>query len=102
MTKFILSTIFATLMMVCIPANATSEMSSEPIETEMQSITISVSESTIHIVGANGQMLYIYNAVGKCVAIIKVEGADKRYDLNLPKGCYILKVGRMVRKMSIR
>lgn len=91
--------------MVCVPAKAsqpTTEMMADNIEMEMQSITISISESTIHIVGANGQVLYIYNAVGKCVATIKVEGADKRYDLNLPKGCYILKVGRMVRKMSIR
>lgn len=102
MTKYILSTIIAVLTMVSIPAQASAEMSAEPIEAEMQNVSISVSESTIHVVGANGQVLYIYNAVGKCVATIKVEGADKRYDLNLPKGCYILKVGRFVRKMSIR
>ncbi|MDD3387351.1 MAG: secretion protein, partial [Prevotella sp.] len=29
-------------------------------------------------------------------------GADKSYNLNLPKGCYIVKVGKVVRKVSIR
>lgn len=33
---------------------------------------------------------------------IKVEGADKYYELNLPKGCYIVKVGKVVRKISIK
>jgi len=31
-----------------------------------------------------------------------VEGQDKRFDLNLPKGCYIVKVGKVVRKISIK
>ncbi len=29
------------------------------------------------------------------------ESNDKRFDLNLAKGCYIVKVGRTVRKVSI-
>lgn len=33
---------------------------------------------------------------------IKIDGQDKRYTLNLPKGCYIIKVGNVVRKISIR
>ena len=32
----------------------------------------------------------------------RVEGFDKRFELNLPKGCYIVKVGKTVRKISIR
>ena len=47
-------------------------------------------------------MLYIYNVAGVRVMSFKVEGPDKRYELNLQKGCYIVKVGKVVRKISIR
>ena len=33
---------------------------------------------------------------------VKVEGMDKRIELNLPKGCYIVKVGKVVRKIYIK
>ena len=47
-------------------------------------------------------MLKIYNVSGVCVMSLRVDGQDKRYNLNLPKGCYIVKVGKVVRKISIR
>lgn len=52
--------------------------------------------------GANGEMLYVYNVAGVRVKSVKVDGDDKRFEMNLPKGCYILKVGKTVRKVSIR
>lgn len=45
---------------------------------------------------------YIYNVAGVLVQSFKVEGFERRYDLNLPKGCYIIKVGKTVRKISVR
>ena len=48
------------------------------------------------------EMLQIYNVTGVCVMSLRVDGQDKRYNLNLPKGCYIVKVGKVVRKISIR
>ena len=48
-----------------------------------------------------GQVLYIYNVAGVCVMTLRVDSNDKRFDLNLAKGCYIVKVGRTVRKVSI-
>ena len=33
---------------------------------------------------------------------IKVDGYEKSYTLNLPKGCYIVKIGKTVRKITIR
>jgi hypothetical protein len=47
-------------------------------------------------------MLFIYNVAGVRVMSLKIEGADKLIDLNLPKGCYIVKVGKVVRKISIK
>lgn len=86
-------------MPMAIHANSAIEI----IESELpQTIGISVSESILRVTGAGGQELYIYNVAGVRVMSIKVDGPDKRYELNLPKGCYIVKVGKIVRKISIR
>ena len=74
----------------------------EILENEPQAITINVRESAVQIAGANGETLYIYNVAGVRIKSIKIDGDDKRFELNLPKGCYILKVGKTVRKISVR
>jgi hypothetical protein len=33
---------------------------------------------------------------------VKIEGQDKKVEINLPKGCYIVKVGKVVRKIYIK
>ena len=74
----------------------------EILENEQQTITINVRESAVQIAGANGETLYVYNVAGVRIKSIKIDGDDKRFELNLPKGCYILKVGKTVRKISVR
>ena len=74
----------------------------EILDNEPQGITINVRESAVQIAGANGETLYIYNVAGVRIKSIKIDGDDKRFELNLPKGCYILKVGKTVRKISVR
>ena len=72
-------------------------------EQDFDDVNISVvNESTLHVTGASGQVLYVYNVAGICVKSFRVDSNDKRYELNLPKGCYIVKVGKVVRKISIR
>ena len=56
----------------------------------------------MRVTGANGQVLYVYNVAGVRIQSVKVEGSDKHLDLNLKKGCYILKVGKTVRKVSLK
>lgn len=102
MTKKILIISFAALLMGNVTMMAEPSNSIEIVDNDFQNISISVNESTLRVVGASGQVLHIYNVAGVRVMSIKVEGADKRYELNLPKGCYIIKVGKTVRKISIR
>ena len=104
MIKSILKISLAGALMFGVPILTHANQLIEIIDTEMQqqTVTISVSESTLHVTGAAGQALYIYNVAGVRVMSIKVDGPDKRYELNLPKGCYIVKVGKTVRKISIR
>ncbi len=88
--------------MLGVPAKSEAASMIEIIDTEIQNITVSINESVLHITGANGQVLHIYNVAGVRVMSVKVEGLDKRIELNLPKGCYIVKVGKVVRKISIQ
>lgn len=57
--------------------------------------------SAVRVTGGSGMTLYVYNLAGVCVGQLRVEGPDRRYDLALPKGCYIIKVGKTVRKVNI-
>lgn len=102
MTKKILATIFFLGLMLGMPAKAEAAAMIEVIDTEIQNVSLSVNESVLHVTGANGMVLHVYNVAGVRVMSVKVEGADKRIELNLPKGCYIVKVGKLVRKISIQ
>lgn len=86
-----------------LPQTVKAASAIEIIDNETQQVAISISsEGVLHVTGASGQTLYIYNVTGVRVMSVKVDGADKNYNLNLPKGCYIVKVGKTVRKISIR
>lgn len=103
MIKNILFTLVLALGMAGYATNAAaSGMGVEIVEAELQDITVYVSGSTLHVSGAAGLNLYIYNITGVRVMSLKVDGSDKSYELNLAKGCYIVKVGNVVRKISIR
>jgi hypothetical protein len=102
MNKIILSTIFSVFLMFGMPSVVCANESIEITDNDFDNISINISGSVLTITGANGQMLQIYNVAGVRVMNVKVEGDEKRYDLSLPKGCYIVKVGKYVRKISIR
>lgn len=102
MNNKIFSFLIAMLLMVGAPTVASANNAIEIIDTETQNVSISLTETTLHVAGANGQMLYVYNVAGVRVMSVKVEGQDKKIELNLPKGCYIVKVGKVVRKISIK
>jgi hypothetical protein len=99
--NILIATFFVTLWFG-ISATAEAEQIIEVMDNNVQKVTISITESTLHITGANSEILNVYNLAGVRVLSLKVDGADKHYELNLPKGCYILKVGKVVRKISIR
>ncbi len=103
MARILLIIPFVMVMLFTVPAVSRTNMAVEIIDTEFQEITISVKASTLHVTGANGLMLNIYNVAGVRVMSVKVTGQDCRYELNLPKGCYIVQVGgKTTRKISIK
>jgi hypothetical protein len=102
MRNKILSILLCGMFMLGIPMQSIANSAIEIMENDFQNVSISVNQSTLHVVNANGQTLEIYNVAGVKVMNIKIEGNDKKYELNLPKGCYIVKIGKLARKISIK
>ena len=84
------------------PLWASEDFEKEETEVELSAVQLNVNGSHVHIQGAFGKTLDIYNVAGVRVATFKIDSEDKTLNLNLTKGCYILKVGKVVRKISIR
>ena len=101
MVKKILSVILLIAALSSVPTTADAANMIELIEMEQQ-VQIVVIDNVLHISGANGQVMHIYNVAGVRIMSVKVEGMEKRFDLNLSKGCYIVKVGKTARKISIK
>lgn len=102
MRRHLLTFLFALSLMAVLPQRMSAAANIKIIDNDFQQITVTVtSAGVLHVTGANGLVLQVYNVLGVRVASIKVEGNDKRIDLPLKSGCYIVKVGNVVRKISI-
>ena len=73
----------------------------EQVEQEKQ-VSISMDGNVVSITGAADMVLEVVSLTGRHVANYKIEGPAQRIELSLPKGCYILKVGKVVRKVTLR
>ena len=49
-----------------------------------------------------GQTMEVISLTGRRVMSEKIESPSQKIELSVPKGCYIIKVGKVVRKVSIR
>jgi len=63
---------------------------------------ISYTEGILTVTGAEGQTMEVVSLTGKKVMSLTIESPAQKIELNIPKGCYIVKVGKVVRKVSIR
>lgn len=64
--------------------------------------SISYANGTLSVTGAEGQLLEVISLTGKCVMEERITSPAQRFELSIPKGCYIVKVGDVVRKVSVR
>ena len=95
----------AALMTFSVPAMATPMVMEMGVaeQVEEQAPTISMGDNNIvSVQNAAGFTLEVVSLTGRAVASYKIEGPAQRIELNLPKGCYILKVGKVVRKVTVR
>jgi len=97
-----LKIIALSLLLVAAPVSLMAQTERDEVETEISAVSLSVNGSKVHVTGAEGETLEVYNLTGVKVATIRIDSNDKAFALNLQRGCYILKVGKVVRKISIR
>ena len=95
--------LLAGLLMALVPmAVQASPLEIAAAEQLDERIEISVEGQTVIISGAQGEELIVVSLAGRQVVKAKIDSPSQRIELNIPKGCYILKVGKVVRKISIR
>lgn len=70
--------------------------------TEISATNIVVKGSTIYVSNAEGQVLEVFSLTGNKVVSVRINERATVIDLSVKKGCYILKVNNVVRKVSIR
>lgn len=88
------------LLLGTIPSAAVVQ-ADEEVEAEMNAVTMTIREDKVHVTNAEGKNLEVYNITGVRVSLIRIDSNDKQINLNLSRGCYILKVGKVVRKVTI-
>ena len=87
MKKTILSMITLAAMMMAAPTQVLAETSAvEMIDLEAQDIAVSYTNGVMHITGANGLVVKVYNLAGIVVKSFMVEGQDKRISMPLSDG----------------
>lgn len=64
-------------------------------------VELKVNSGTVTISGASGLTLEVVSLTGKLIKQVKIVSMVQVVELNIPKGCYILKVGNLVRKVSV-
>ncbi len=92
------------MLTMAVPAKASTVVMEMGVAEQIdeQEPQLSVDGNTVNVQGASGMTLEVVSLTGRAVASYRIEGPAQRIELNLPKGCYILKVGKVARKVTVR
>lgn len=102
MTRRLLILISTSFLIVATPLTVLAdEMDFAVTELIDSQVGISISGQTAYITGAQGETLEVVSLTGRQVMSVKIDSPNQRVELNIPKGCYILKVGKVVRKIQV-
>ena len=89
-------------MTVAVPLSvAAAQMELGVLEQVDDQPGVTVNDRTVYITSAQGETLEVFSLTGKRVASFRIESPSQRIELNVSKGCYILKVGKVVRKITV-
>ena len=104
MKRLLLNTLtIAFLGLVPVSVGATTLCSPEVTTIQQdQEINISYSEGYLYVTGGENCVLEVVSLTGKRLMQVKIESPAQKIELNIPKGCYIVKVGDLVRKISVK
>lgn len=94
--------LFFSVFLMGFSAMTFAQSDKDNVEMQISATSIVVNGATISIHNADGQLLEVFSLTGNKLTSIRIEGNEKNINLPLKKGCYILKVNNVVRKISIR
>lgn len=102
MKKIILSvSLFMTLSVATTLAADFHFLNTLSVMEMVEETQISISGNVLRVIGAAGQNVEIFNVTGVRVFSRRVDSNDQNFQLSLGRGCYIVKVGKIVRKVNI-
>ena len=91
------------MALMAVPVLATQMLMDPEIAAQVDNdVTIDVKGNTIIVSGAQGMELEVVSLTGRLLHKQRIESPVERIDLNLSRGCYVIKVGDIARKVSIR
>ncbi len=73
----------------------------EATASPLNEISITAKGKNVSVRNAAGLTLEVYNITGVRIATYKIDSNDTTVSLDCGKGCYILKLGKIARKISI-
>lgn len=100
MRRFLL--ISTILFLLAAPVLASGMLMDPAPSAQIDDVSIAVEGRIVTVSGAQGEKLKVVSLTGRLVAEYNIDAPVQRVELNLSKGCYILKVGKVVRKVSIQ
>ena len=99
----IVSAVLALVLFV--PTKASSSVLKEYVAGIMvlqdSEVTITYSQGSVYVTGGEGLTIEVVSLTGNKVYEEVITSPSQKFDLNIPKGCYIVKVGKVVRKVSV-
>ena len=99
----ILSFTLAAFWLVPVSASAAPAYYAGVMElADEQEADVVYSEGLLTITGAEGRTLQIVTVTGNVVMTKRIDSPEQKIELNIPKGCYIVKVGKVVRRVYVR
>ena len=73
----------------------------EALSQDLSEISITVEGRQVKVQNAQGKFIEVYDITGKRVYYAQIDSNEKYLTLNLHKGCYILRVGTVTRKIYL-
>ena len=104
MTKRILQ-FFLCSLLAFVPvgswANGLESETNVSSESTVENIRLTIKGNNLRVQQAQGKVLEIFSVTGAKVVGMRIDNSDQSVQLNLKRGCYIVRVGDVTRKISI-
>ena len=104
MIRKLLSVITVCLLTLMAPAvvSAASVYEAGVMELMQDSeVKITCSQGVLYVTGGEGEKLEVISLTGRKVVEEQIESPSEKFELNIPRGCYIVKVGNETFKVSL-